>query len=62
MKVRIAGVVGLGLPRSEELVIARMQVEGELRSLTGPNAVDLVRASGDVFASARTGAPWSASC
>lgn len=40
------------LPRSEDLVIARMQVDGELRALTGPNLVDLVRESGDAFAGA----------
>lgn len=40
------------LPRPDELVVARMQVDGELRALTGPDVVDLVRESGDVFASA----------
>lgn len=41
----------LDLPRSDELVIAGMQVDGELRFITGPNAVDLLRESGDAFAS-----------
>lgn len=40
------------LPHPEELVVVRMQVDGELRSLTGPNVVDLVRESDDVLASA----------
>lgn len=39
------------LPAPDELVVARMQVDGELRSLTGPNAMDLIRES-DSFASA----------
>lgn len=42
----------LDLPRSQDLVIARMQVQGEFRNLTGPNLVDLLRETGDVFASA----------
>lgn len=37
------------LPRSDELVVVRMRVQGELRDLTGPNVADLLRASGDVF-------------
>lgn len=40
------------LPHPEELVVIRMQVDAELRSLTGPNVIDLVRGSDDVLASA----------
>lgn len=37
------------LPSPDELVVVRMRVDGELRSLTGPNVVDLIRESGEVF-------------
>lgn len=47
------------LPRADELVVARMQVDGELRALTGPNAADVLREGEDVFAAA--GAFWGAS-
>lgn len=40
------------LPAPDELVVVRMRVDGELRNLTGPNAVDLLRESEDVFAAA----------
>lgn len=49
----------LDLPNAEELVVARLQAEGELRALTGPNAVDLMRQSGDVFASIGRGTEMS---
>jgi putative ABC transport system permease protein len=42
----------LDLPAPDELVVVRMEVDGEHRSLTGPNVVDLMRESSDVFAGA----------
>lgn len=40
------------LPGSDELVVVRMSVDGELRNLTGPNVVDLLQRSTDVFQAA----------
>lgn len=47
------------LPRSDELVVARAEVDGELRNLTGPNAADLLREGDAVFRAAA--AFWGAS-
>lgn len=49
----------LDLPRSDELVVARMQESGEYLNFTGPNAIDLIDGTSDAFASAA--AFWGAS-